>query len=211
MTETKIIKLSANENCYGCSEKVKLAIEKKYKQAYVYPDMVPVKLQEKIASKHRVNAADVVIGPGSVSLVNNLIQAFSNKGDEILTFERSFIAYGQLSKIHGRVCKFAPLKEFCCTPENLLPFINEKTRIIFIANPNNPTGTIITHTELEFLLNNVPENIIVVHDEAYAEYVMVKDFPDSIALQKRFKNLVILRSFSKIYGLAGLRDRKSVV
>lgn len=87
----------------------------------------------------------------------------------------------------------------------LLSFINNKTRLIFIANPNNPTGTIISHNELENFLKNIPKEIIVVIDEAYKEYVTDTSFPDSSLLQKKYPNLIILRSFSKIYGLAGLR------
>lgn len=205
MIETQIIKLSANENCYGCSEKVYQAIENKYRQVYAYPEMNPVKLKEKIAAMHGVKVTNVVIAPGSVKLIDSLIQVYSKPDDEILTFEKSFIAYSQLTQMHGRICKFAPLSDWYCRPKNLLPYINKKTKVIFLANPNNPTGTIISHSELESLLTKVPENIIVVHDEAYAEYVYDEAFPNSFELQKKYPNLVVLHSFSKIYGLAGLR------
>lgn len=205
MTETGIIKLSANENFYGCSEKVYKAIEQKYRSIYEYPEMNPVKLKEKIAGKHRVNLSNVIVGPGSVSIINHLIQSYSKPGDEILTFEKSFVAYGQLSLMHGRKCIFASLKDFRCSPENLLPFVNSNTKIIFIANPNNPTGTIISHDELESLLQRLSSDVLVVHDEAYGEYVHDKSFPDAVALLSKYPNLAILHSFSKIYGLAGLR------
>ena len=123
----------------------------------------------------------------------------------MITFENSFIAYGQLSHIHNHSCHFAPLADLSCDPVNLMSYINDKTKLIFIANPNNPTGTIITHAQLQAFLESVPERIVVVIDEAYAEYVTDPSFPNSVNLQARHSNLVILHSFSKIYGLAGLR------
>jgi len=205
MSETKIIKLSANENCYGCSPLVLEAIEKKYKEVHFYPELNPVALKEKIAAKYKVSPKNVVIGAGSVRIIDGLIQSFVEKDEEVLTFEKSFVAYGQLAGFYNRKCVYAPLCKFICKPESILPLITEKTRIIFIANPNNPTGTIITHLELENFLNNISKNIIVVIDEAYAEFATDTSFPDSVELQKKFSNLVILRTFSKIYGLAGLR------
>jgi len=205
MTETKIIKLSANENCYGCSPKALLAIEKNYKNVHLYPDLVPLELKKQLALKFCVNPENVVIGAGSVKIIDGIIQTFVKQGEEVLTFEKSFVAYGQLSELYGHKCRFAPLTDWRCEPANLLPFINNNTRVIFLANPNNPTGTIIKHNDLKFLLDNIPENILVALDEAYAEYVFDSEFPSAINLQKTYKNLIVLRSFSKIYGLAGLR------
>ena len=106
---------------------------------------------------------------------------------------------------HRRKYFFAAQTEFTCYVKNIYSLITKKTKVIFIANPNNPTGTIITHTQLENLLKNISEKILIVIDEAYYEYVTDKSFPGSIALQKKYPNLIILRTFSKIYGLAGLR------
>lgn len=205
MLATKTIKLSANENCYGCSPLVFSAIENKYKEVYAYPEFNPIALKEKLALKFGVHTNNIVVGAGSVKIIDGLIQTFVKNDESVLTFEKSFIAYGQLSEMHGHMCNFAPLADYRCDPKNLLPFINNKTRLIFLANPNNPTGTIISHNELELLLNTIPDTILVALDEAYAEYVFDSSFPDAFALQKKHKNLIILRSFSKIYGLAGLR------
>lgn len=205
MNASKIIKLSANENFFGCSPKVYTAIENHYRKVYEYPEMNPITLKEKIAGKHKVNTNNIIVGPGSVSLINHIIQAFSKPGEEIVTFEKSFIAYGQLSQMHGRKCVFAPMDNLRCTPDKLLPLINSNTKVIFIANPNNPTGTIISHKELVYLLENISPEIIVVHDEAYSEYVHDPSFPDAIEIQNKYRNLIVLHSFSKIYGLAGLR------
>lgn len=205
MTGKYIVKLSSNENCYGCSPLALEAILKKYKQVYLYPEVNPVALKEKLADKYGVSVKNIITGAGSVGIIDTLIQTFVGPDNEVLTFEKSFIAYGQLSGFHNRKCHFAPLSDLSCNPENLVTFINNKTRLIFIANPNNPTGTIISHTQLSNFLSKISANIIVAIDEAYAEYVTDLSFPNSIQLQHKYPNLVILHSFSKIYGLAGLR------
>src|ERR1019366_260082 len=152
MINVHMTKLTANENCYGCSPSALDAIQKKYKEVYLYPEVNPVTLKEKLADKFGVTVKNVIVGAGSVRIIDGLIQTFVGPGEEVLTFEKSFIAYGQLSGFHKRKCTFAPLSDLRCTPENLLPFINDNTRLIFIANPNNPTGTIISHVELESFL-----------------------------------------------------------
>jgi len=205
MTSKHIVKLSSNENCYGCSPLALDAILKKYKEVNLYPEVNPVALKEKLADKYGVSVKNIVTGAGSVGIIDTLIQTFVGPDNEALTFEKSFIAYRQLAGFHNRKCLFAPLSDLCCDPENLIPFINDKTRLIFIANPNNPTGTIISHTQLSDFLSKISANIIVVIDEAYSEYVTDPSFPNSIELQRKYPNLVILHSFSKIYGLAGLR------
>jgi len=148
---------------------------------------------------------NIVIGAGSVRILDGIIQTFVNPDDEVLTFENSFVAYGQIAEIYKRKCFFAKQKNFRCRIDALLPLISERTKIIFIANPNNPTGTIITHAELKELLEKISPKIFVVADEAYLEYVTDKSYPDSIGLLQQFPNLIIVRTFSKAYGLAGLR------
>ena len=211
MNNRKPIRLTSNENCYGCSPQVLAAINGNYKDVHLYPQMNPVALKVKLAVKHGVDSKCIVTSIGSVGIIDALIQAFVGQGGEVLTFEKSFIAYGQLSEMHNRKCNFAPLTDFRCDPAQMLPLINNNTRLIFIANPNNPTGTIIHHNELENFLAQVPKNIIVAIDEAYGEYVTDVRFPDSISLQANYPNLVILHSFSKIYGLAGLRIGYAIV
>ena len=205
MIETKMTKLSANENCYGCSPLALEAIQKKYKEVYFYPEVNPVALKEKLADKFGVSIKNIIVGAGSVRIIDGLIQTFVGTGEEVLTFEKSFVAYGQLSGFPKRKCTFAPLSDLRCNPENLLPFINDNTRVIFVANPNNQTGTVISHVELDNFMGKISSNIVVAIDEAYAEYVNDPSFPNSLDLQKKYPNLVIVHSFSKIYGLAGLR------
>lgn len=201
---SKIIRLNANENFYGCSPKVLQAIKKDLKNIPLYPSM-PVRLEEKLAEKFAIHPCNIVTGGGSVRLIDGIIQSFVEPDEEIIIFERSFIAYEQLAAAHRRKFVFAKQTDFICDPQNIFPCIKDNTKVIFLANPNNPTGTIITHSQLEHLLKNVSENILVVIDEAYCEYATDKSFPDSFELQKKYPNLIILRTFSKIYGLAGLR------
>lgn len=205
MSSKNKIKLSANENCYGCSSMALDAMENKLHEAPLYPEVNPIALREKLAEKHQVNFENIALGAGSVQIIDGLIRIFVGADEEVITFEKSFIAYGMLSEFHQRKCNFAPLTNLHCDPESLLALIRPQTKLIFIANPNNPTGTIISHAQLENLLHKINPNIIVAIDEAYSEYVTDTAFPDSLKLQKQFPNLVILHSFSKIYGLAGLR------
>ncbi|TAL57880.1 MAG: histidinol-phosphate transaminase [Bacteroidetes bacterium] len=202
--EKPMIRLNANENFYGCSPKVFQAIKKKLKDVYLYPAF-PVRLEEKLAARFHVDQKNIVVGAGSVRLIDGIIQTLVEPDEEIIIFERSFIAYEQLAAAHRRKYLFARQTNFICDIENISPLINLRTKVIFISNPNNPTGTIITHAQLEKLLRNVPPKVLVVIDEAYCEYITDKNFPDSFALQKTHPNLIILRTFSKIYGLAGLR------
>ncbi|MCC6600547.1 MAG: histidinol-phosphate transaminase [Crocinitomicaceae bacterium] len=200
----EIIRLNANENIYGCSRSVLKAIKRNIKDIYLYPAM-PVRLEEKLAEKFGVEPKNIVVGAGSVRLIDGIIQTFVEHDEEIIIFERSFVAYEQLSAAHRRKHVFAKLTDFICDVDNILPLVTKKTKVIFIANPNNPTGTIITHARLEHLLEVVSNDILIVVDEAYCEYVTDKSFPDSFSLQKKYPNLIILRTFSKIHGLAGLR------
>lgn len=201
----KTIKLFANENFYGCSPLAKKAIREKLKEVHFYGDS-PQKLEECIAAKYGVNASNIAAGGGSVRLIDGIIQSFVEAHDQILTFDRTFVAYAQLAAAYKRNCIQAPVEEdFSCSLKKLAELINEKTKVVFLANPNNPTGTFFKHEELEEFLNSIPSKVLVVSDEAYCEYVTDEDFPDSISLQKKFSNLVTLRTFSKAYGLAGLR------
>jgi histidinol-phosphate aminotransferase len=198
------VRLNANENFYGSSPKVLKAVIKNTNNISIYPAS-PVRLEQKLAEKFKVDATNIVVGGGSVRLIDGIIQSLTKPDDEIICFERSFVAYAQLAEAHRRKCILVPQKNFICIPENILPHITKKTKVIFLANPNNPTGTIITHKQLEKLLQSIPETVTVVLDEAYAEYVTDKNFPKAVPLFRKYPNLIIIRTFSKIYGLAGLR------
>lgn len=200
----EVVRLNANENFYGCSPAVLNVIKNNSKNIYLYPG-IPFRLEKKLAEKFGVEQKNIVVGAGSVRLIDGIIQTFVDPDEEVIIFERSFVAYEQLVSAHRRKYFLAKQTNFTCDVENIFPLITKKTKAIFIANPNNPTGTIITHSQLEDLLKNISEKILVVIDEAYCEYVTDRSFPDSFSLQKKHPNLIILRTFSKIYGLAGLR------
>ena len=142
---------------------------------------------------------------GSVEVMDMAIKAFVGFDENIVTSEKTFVAYRLLAKIHRRECRLAKLVNNTVNVENIVSMCDDKTRLIFVANPNNPTGTIITHDSLHKLLKTIPSQVIVIIDEAYIEYVNDTSYPHSLELQKNFPNLIILRTFSKIYGLAGLR------
>jgi histidinol-phosphate aminotransferase len=199
-----MIRLNANENFYGCSPAALRNISKNTGKPHEYP-AAPMQLEHELAEKNGVEKNRIVSGGGSVRLIDGIIQTLTAPDEEIIIFERSFIAYEQLSAAHRRKYVFAPQTDFTCDIRNVFPLLNPKTKLIFIANPNNPTGTIISGLQLEHLMQQIPQHVLVVLDEAYHEYVSSNLFPDSIQLQKKYPNLVILRTFSKIYGLAGLR------
>lgn len=199
------IRLMANENLFGPSPKVLEAIRTAKANYQIYPEYYPISLKEKISDTHGVPTGQIAIGAGSVELIDMLIRTCCNMTQNILITDYSFVAYGQLANMHHRNLLVAPLNDFSCNPENIINTMDEQTSLIFIANPNNPTGTMMTHYELVSLLEKIPSDVTVVIDEAYAEYVCSNDYPDTISLLPHYPNLVILHSFSKIYGLAGLR------
>lgn len=200
-----MIKLSANENFYGCSPFVKKVIEENANSVSVYPDYQQVSLKEKIASKYGVSVSRIILGVGTVGIIDAIIRLLVKEDEEIITFERSFVAYGQLANLYKKKIHFASLTNFSCNTSAVFPLVNKKTKVVFIANPNNPTGTMINETELVTFLKKIPSSVYVVIDEAYFEYVGDDSFPDTIKLQKKYPNMITLRGFSKIYGLAGLR------
>lgn len=198
------IRLNVNENFYGCSPNVLKIIRPNIRNVHQYPDS-PHRLKEKLAERWNIKPDNVIVGAGSVRLIDGIIQTFVEQDGEVITFENTFPAYAQLTAAHGRKCLLAGLTDFVCCPDNILPLITSQTKVIFIANPNNPTGTIITQVQLQKFLERIPQNTFVVIDEAYYEYVTDSSYPNSLALQLKHPNLIILRTFSKIYGLAGLR------
>lgn len=201
----KIIKLSQNENPFGASSQALRAIEKNYHSVHRYPEYIHEDLRSKLAEKNNVAPDNIVVSAGSVEVMDMAIKAFVGFDENVVTSEKTFVAYKLLARIHRRECKLAKLVNNTVNVENIISMCDDKARLIFIANPNNPTGTIITHDSLHKLLKAIPSQAIVVIDEAYIEYVKDTSYPHSLELLKSFPNLIILRTFSKIYGLAGLR------
>lgn len=201
----KAIKLSSNENALGVSHKVIEAYKKHSSDIFRYADGSCTELRELLASKNNISAEQIICGAGSDEIISLITTAFAGINDEIIYSEHGFLMYPiSAMRVGARAIK---VKE-----NNLKTDINEiikavtfQTKIIFIANPNNPTGSYLSAKEILELINKIPKNILIVLDHAYEEFVEANDYPDAIDLVKKNENVIVTRTFSKIYGLASLR------
>jgi histidinol-phosphate aminotransferase len=198
-------KLSSNESPYGPLPSVLKVIAEAATEVNRYPDNGAAELTEAIAARHRVPPEHIALGCGSVALVQQLLEAVCDPGAEVLYAWRSFEAYPYLSDLAGATSVRVPLDGERHDLAAMAAAITDATRLIFVCTPNNPTGTVVTTAELTRFLDQVPEDCLVVLDEAYAEYVRDPDVPNGIDLYAGRPNLAVLRTFSKAYGLAGLR------
>ncbi len=203
--ESLIKRHAQNENPLGPSPKAREAVLRNIHSLSLYPDVVLTELKEKLAAKHKVSPEEIIVSNGSGAIIDYLVKRMMSDGENMVLPEISFVAYKLCAAIYGREYRLAPMENYAISLENMVWRCNGKTRLIFLANPNNPTGTIFTHDEIAEFLNRVSPETIVVLDEAYYEYVDDPLYPDSIQLYRKHPNVVILHSFSKIYGLAGLR------
>lgn len=202
----EIIKLASNENPFGCSEKAKEAIMAELTaNTSLYPDGAAQDLTAALAAHYGIMNSQLILGAGSDEIILMIARAFLVKGDETVMASHTFPQYKHNAEIEGAICIGVPLSDGKHDLQAMLDEVTDKTKIIWICNPNNPTGTMVTHTEVKSFIERVDSNILVVLDEAYVEYNESPDFPDGLALLKAHPNLVLLRTFSKIYGLASLR------
>ena len=201
----EVIKLASNENPLGPSPKAVRAIKEALSKINRYHEGSCFYLRRDLSKKLKVSPDNLIFGNGSDEIIDIIIKTFCQEDEEILTSEVSFLEYKIIAQQNGRLVKAVPLEDFKYDLSALRENIGPKTRVIFIANPNNPTGSYVSKKEVENFLLNLPENILVVFDEAYFEFVDQKDFPDILEYIEKGKNVMILRTFSKIYGLAGLR------
>ena len=199
------IKLSANESALGVSPKVKKIISNKKINFYRYPDGKSTKLRKEISKKFKCNINKIICGAGSDEIIQMLCQLFLNPRDEVIVPKYSFLIYRIYSKIVGAKVVFSKEKNFKVSIPEILKNVTKKTKIVFIANPNNPTGTYLTKYELLELRKKLRKNILLVLDDAYFEYMKNSDYKSGLDLFKNKENVFILRTFSKIYGLASLR------
>lgn len=198
-----VIKLASNENPLGPSPLALEAMQKCLRDLHVYPSG-GLKLREVLAKRYRVKISNVIVGSGSDSLIGNIIRTFLCDEDEVLTTEVAFGAFTVLAKSRGIPYRTVPYREWTYDLEALAEAINERTKIVYLANPNNPTGTLFTKPEFDRFYKHVPERVLILLDEAYYEYARDNpSYPDS--MQYRYDNVITLRTFSKAYGLAGLR------
>ena len=199
------IKLASNENPLPPSDRVQKAIIAVLSSLDRYPDGSGFYLRQALAKKHGVMPDQVVLGNGSNELIELLVRTFLRPSDEAVVPHPSFVVYPMIVQAAGGVRVMVMLKDFRLDLEAMARAITPLTKIVFVANPNNPTATIVTKDEVEHFMARVPERTIVVFDEAYIEFAMGPDFPDTIAAVKQGRKLVVLRTFSKATSLAGLR------
>ena len=199
-----IIKLASNENPIGPSSKSIAAVYESLKDSHRYPDSSGLLLREKLADKFKLKIENVILGNGSEGIMSAIIRTFLKEKDEIITAENSFIGFRVLANASGKKVHWIQMKNHKYDLLNIAKTINDNTKIIYIANPDNPTGTYISIKEFDEFMINVPNRVLIILDEAYFEYAQfVKDYPDSMFY--RYDNVITLRTFSKIYGLAGFR------
>tara|TARA_B100001248_G_scaffold172527_1_gene130754 strand:- start:316 stop:1401 length:1086 start_codon:yes stop_codon:yes gene_type:complete len=201
----KIIKLSANESALGVSTKARKIIFNKNLNFFRYPDGKSRKLREQISKKFKCDFKRIICGAGSDEIIQMLCQLFLQPKDEVIVPQYSFLMYRIYSKIVGAKVVFSKEKNFKVSINEILKNVTNKTKIVFLANPNNPTGTYLTKIELLELRKRLKKNILLVIDDAYFEYMKNSDYKSGLDLFKSKENVFILRTFSKIYGLASLR------
>ncbi|MCA1294680.1 histidinol-phosphate transaminase [Paenibacillus sp. alder61] len=202
---TEVIKLASNENPFGCSPRVRQAIEAELSQISLYPDGSAAELREALAAYHGVDRDQLIFGCGSDEIIALITRAFIVRGDETVMADQTFSVYKTNADIEGAVSIEVPLKDGAHDLEGMLDKIGDKTKIVWVCNPNNPTGTIVSNDALISFLDRVPGHVLVVLDEAYAEYVTDPSYTNGVKLLPKYPNLIVLRTFSKIYGLASLR------
>lgn len=202
---TDISKLASNENPLGPSPYAIKEMTGSLWDLHRYPDMHAYKLKSKLAEMYNLKRENIILGNGSEGIMAYIARAFLQPGDEVLTSEKTFIGFYILARSVGAKLNMVPLtQDYRFDVKALAKNITDKTKIIYIANPNNPTGTYITKEEFDFLMESVPKHVLVILDEAYFEFaIQQEDYPDS--MDYRYDNVLTLRTFSKAYGLSGIR------
>jgi len=202
---TGSIKLASNENPLGPSPKAVAAIKKALEGLNRYPDGSGYYLSQALAKRYDVDVSQLMLGNGSNELIELAVRTFVQPGDEVVSADPSFVVYKMITQAGGGTNIIVPLKDDRHDLDAMAERITLKTKLVFIANPNNPTGTMNTKAEMDRFMDRVPDHVLVAVDEAYCEYVTHVDYPDSLDYLRDGKNMLVLRTFSKIYGLAGLR------
>ena len=199
------VKLSANESALGPSPKAIKEYSRLSKNFKRYPDSEGISLRKTIAKKFKLDLNRIILGSGSDQILELICKAFLRKGDEVIVPKYSFLIYRLYSQMNGAKVLYSKEKNFTISVDEILKMVTKKTKIVFLANPNNPTSTYVDKKKLLFLRKKLRSNILLVVDDAYFEYVKQKDYSSGLQLFSNFKNVIVTRTFSKIYGLAGLR------
>jgi histidinol-phosphate aminotransferase len=200
-----VIKLASNENPLGPSRLALEAIKAALQEVHLYPDAECYELREAVAASLHISADQLIFGNGGEELITLIGKAFINEGDSCVISRDVYDAYESVVRIMGGKITYSNLVDYRIDLKDMLEKTKEKTKIVFICNPMNPTGTIVTRQELEPFLEQIPQNTLVVLDEAYSHFVSDRNYPDGIHYVQQGKNVIVLRTFSKIYGLGGIR------
>ena len=199
-----IIKLASNENPLGPSPKALSAIQNSMIESHRYPDASGYELRKKLSNRFNVNINNVVLGSGSEGIMSTIMRTFLLNDDELVSAQNSFIGFRVLANASGNKIHWVPMKNHHYDLESMADKITDYTKIVYIANPDNPMGTYITRKKFDAFYSHVPERVLIILDEAYFEYAESReDYPDSMTY--RYDNVITLRSFSKAYGLGGIR------
>lgn len=201
----KVVKLASNENPFGCSPHVERVLQNAFSLCSSYPDGAANELREKLAERLEVKGSQLLFGSGLDEVIQTISRAMLREGDNIVTASNTFPQYKHHAIVEGCEVREIPLRDGEFDLDTMENVIDIRTKVVWICNPNNPTGTYVKEEALVQFLRAVPKNTLVVVDEAYYEYVNKEDFPQTIPLLKEFENLLVLRTFSKAYGLAAFR------
>ncbi|MBI4004449.1 MAG: histidinol-phosphate transaminase [Candidatus Omnitrophica bacterium] len=199
-----VIKLASNENALGPSPKAVAALKQAVGSLHRYPESTCPILRAKVAKKLRVDPASLIFGNGSDEIIVLALRAFVDPGDEVVVATPTFLIYELQAKACGAEVSVVPLRDYRYDLTAMMKAVTPHTKLVFIANPDNPTGTYVTAKELKMFLGSIPDQTVVFMDEAYYEFVEASDYPQTLSLTEE-QSLIITRSFSKAYGLAGLR------
>lgn len=203
---TKAACLDSNENPLGSSPKAQAALTAEMANLNRYPEPGSTLLRQALAEHYNLDADNIIISNGGDNIITTMMNSFIDDGDEILVSNPYFFVYGVESGVlGGKIVAVEPHSDLSCDFEAMLSAITPKTKLIMITNPNNPTATVLGKEQLTAFLNQVPDNVLVVLDEAYAEFVPAGEYADCIDYVRAENNVLIIRTFSKLYGLAGLR------
>ncbi|MBT9141959.1 MAG: Histidinol-phosphate aminotransferase [Dehalococcoidia bacterium] len=200
-----VIKMASNENPLGPAPAAIAKMQEVINKVAVYPDGNCYYLKNALAKALNLTPAHLLVGNGSDEVIKLIAEAFLSEGEEAVVAEPTFSEYDFAVKIMGGQTVVVPTKNYTHDLEAMAAAVTEKTKLLFVCNPNNPTGTKVGKEEVKTFLNKLPDGLITVFDEAYYEYVVDEDFPQTLDFVREGRNVIVLRTFSKIYGLAGLR------
>lgn len=205
LADGDMVMLHANENVFGPSLRALEAVRASLPEVNLYPDGGAMALREALATKHGVTPDHIVVGNGTNEIIDLLVRTFVGPLETVVTAWPSFVPYRLITQAHAREVLITPLRNDGYDLSAMAALVDQRTKLVFIANPNNPTGTYLAKRALQAFLDRIPPSVIVVLDEAYHEYAVASDYPDGTRDFSSRARIVVLRTFSKIYGLAGLR------